>query len=340
MKNWMFVLIILIVLGAFAAGFWIIMKEEEPEEQPPPESALTIAPFTGEKATPPTNRRTVMAVINNHPDARPQTGLAEADMVFEMIAEYDITRFLALYQSDFPETIGPIRSVRDYFVEMAAAYDAFFVAHGYSPDAQLMLESGMVEHINGLQHDGTLFQRSSDRIPPHNSYITTESIETAMRNMQASTEYRWKSPYYFYDSAENAKLKEQALSVSVKYGTNELFYNEYTYDSESQLYSRSSGGVPTTDKETLETVKVSNVLVFEAPHETVDSEGRQSIDLANGGKALLFQGGGVREIEWSSVNGMPVPTADGEPVKLVPGKTWIHIVPTAPGMAQSVSYTP
>lgn len=339
MKNWIFALIVLVVLAAFAAGFWVIMKED-PEEQPPVEDVLTITPYTGEKATLPTNRRTVMAVINNHPDARPQTGLGEADMVFEMIAEYDITRFLALYQSDFPETIGPIRSAREYFVELAAASDAFFVAHGYSPEAQVMLESGVVDHVNGIQHDGTLFQRSSDRVAPHNSYITAENIETAMNNVQASTEYRWKSPYYFYDSAENAKLKEQALSVSVRYGTNELFFNEYTYDSKSHLYSRSSGGRPTTDKETLEPVKVSNVLVFEAPHETVDSEGRQSIDLANGGKALLFQSGGVREIEWSSIGGMPVPTENGETVKLVPGKTWVHIVPTAPGMEQSVSYTP
>lgn len=339
MKNWIFALIVLVVLAAFAAGFWVIMKED-PEEQPPVEDVLTITPYTGEKATLPTNRRTVMAVINNHPDARPQTGLGEADMVFEMIAEYDITRFLALYQSDFPETIGPIRSAREYFVELAAASDAFFVAHGYSPEAQVMLESGVVDHVNGIQHDGTLFQRSSDRVAPHNSYITAENIETAMNNVQASTEYRWKSPYYFYDSAENAKLKEQALSVSVRYGTNELFFNEYTYDSKSHLYSRSSGGRPTTDKETLEPVKVSNVLVFEAPHETVDSEGRQSIDLANGGKALLFQAGGVREIEWNSIGGMPVPTENGETVKFVPGKTWVHIVPTAPGMEQSVSYTP
>jgi len=54
----------------------------------------------------------------------------------------------------------------------------------------------------------------------------------------------------------------------------------------------------------------------------------------------LFQSGGVREIEWSSIGGMPVPTENGETVKLVPGKTWVHIVPTAPGMEQSVSYTP
>lgn len=339
MKNWALIIGIVIVLAAFAGGFWLIMKED-PIEQPPVEEPLTIAPFTGEKAVAPTNRRTVMAVINNHPDARPQTGLTNADIVFEIIAEYDITRFLALYQSNFPDTFGPVRSAREYFVELAAAYDAFFVAHGYSPDARVMLESGIVDHVNGIQHDGTLFQRSSDRIAPHNSYITMQNVEIAMKNVQASAEYSGESPYHFYGAADSAKLDEQALSVRVEYGTNELFFSDFTYDSQSHLYSRSSGGLPTTDKETLETVKVSNVLVFEAPHQTVDSEGRQSIDLESGGDALLFQNGGVREIEWSSLDGMLVPTVDGEPVELVPGKTWIHIVPDSPGMEQSVSYTP
>ncbi|MBT2572241.1 DUF3048 domain-containing protein [Planococcus sp. ISL-110] len=339
MKKLGLIIGIVIVLAAFVAGFWLIMKED-PTEQPPVEEALTIAPFTGEEAVPPANRRTVMAVINNHPDARPQTGLTEADIVFEMIAEYDITRFVALYQSSFPDTFGPIRSAREYFVELAVAYDAFFVAHGYSPDAYTMLESGIVDHVNGIQHDGTLFQRSSDRVAPHNSYITMKNIETAMENVQASAEYSGKSPYHFYGAADNAKLDEQALSVRVEYGTNELFFSDFTYDSQLHLYSRSVGGVPTTDKETLETAEVSNVLVFEASHETVDSEGRQSIDLSSGGDALLFQNGGVREIEWSSLDGMLVPTADGEVVQLVPGKTWIHVVPDSPGMEQSVSYTP
>ncbi|MDJ0333204.1 DUF3048 domain-containing protein [Planococcus sp. S3-L1] len=338
MKNWVFTLLVLGVLAVFTTGFWLIMKKD-PTEEPVGDQVLTTAPFTGERAVPPTNSRTVMAVINNHPDARPQTGLTNADMVFEMIAEYDITRFVALYQSDFPETLGPIRSAREYFVQLAAAYDGFFVAHGYSPDAKVLLESGVVDHVNGIQHDGTLFQRSSDRVAPHNSYISMENVSRAMKITQASTEYSGKSLYYFYDSFENAKLEEQALSVSVEYGTNELFFSDYAYDRETHLYSRSSGGKLTTDKETSEIVEVSNILVFEAPHQTIDSKGRQSIDLTNGGAALLFQAGGVREIEWSSLDGMLVPTANGEPVKLVPGKTWIHIVPTAPGIEQTVSYT-
>lgn len=337
MKNWLIGLLVLAVVGVFAVGFWAIMQDESVDLST--KEPLTIAPFTGEQNESVASRRPVMAVVNNHPDARPQTGLTEADIVFEMIAEYDITRFVALYQSEYPEEVGPIRSAREYFVDLAAAYDAFFVAHGYSPDARKMLESGMVDHVNGIQHDGTLFQRSADRVAPHNSYITIDNVKKAMDDTQAFTEYRGQSPYYFYDSSENAKLEEQALSINVAYGSNELFTSTYTYDSKAALYSRSSGNRPTVDKETLETLTVSNILVFEAHHETLDSQGRQSIDLTSGGNALLFQAGGVREVEWSSIDGMLVPVVDGQAVKLLPGKTWIHIVPDNPGIGQSVRYT-
>jgi hypothetical protein len=340
MKRWLLVLLAAAVIGG-SVLFYLNMKngsdpvEERAEEVP----ALTTAPLSGE-AGGPFEKRTVAAVINNHPDARPQTGLAEADMVFEFIAEYNITRFLALYQSEFPEEIGPVRSAREYFVKLAAAYDAFFIAHGYSPEAYQLLQSGIVDHVNGMDYDGTLFQRSTDRVAPHNSYIAYENVLAAMEKAGASAGYKGSSPYAFYDSIENVKLMEQASFVEVQYGTDPDFLNAYTYDAGTHLYSRATGGTPTVEKETGEAIELANLLVFEAEHKTIDAKGRQAIDIGSGGKALLFQGGGVQEIEWSSEDGMLVPTVDGETVQLAPGKSWIHIVPADPGMGSSVRYTP
>lgn len=349
MKKWIIAIIILLLAIGATGAFWMTQNEpesgqeseqEEPAEREEEPDGQAAAPFTGETEGGPFTSRQVMAVINNHPDARPQTGLNEADIVFEFIAEYNVTRFVALYQSSFPEVIGPIRSARDYFVELASAYDAFFVAHGYSPDARTMLESGMVDHINGIRYDGTLFQRTADRVAPHNSYITSENIGIGMEMTDASPDYSVKAPYTFLKGAENGKISEQASMLEVRYGQSANFTSSFTYDETAQRYKRSSGGLPTVDKETLQQAEVANVLVFEADHVTIDAEGRQSIDLESGGAALLFQKGGVREIEWMSQDGMLIPTADGERVGLVPGKTWIHIVPMNPGMGQSVSYTP
>ena len=68
--------------------------------------------------------------------------------------------------------------------------------------------------------------------------------------------------------------------------------------------------------------------------------GRQAIDIESGGKGILFQAGIVKEIEWKNIDGVLTPMENGVPAKLVPGKTWIHVVSTKPGMQTSVTYTP
>ena len=133
-------------------------------------------------------RRPVLATINNHPLARPQSGISDADIVYELAAEGNITRLLALFQSELPEEIGPIRSARDYFVHISKGLDAFYVAHGYSPDAKQMLQNRFVDNINGMQYDGTLFNRSKERKAPHNSYISKDNVLAGMEKTNSSME--------------------------------------------------------------------------------------------------------------------------------------------------------
>ena len=116
-------------------------------------------------------------MVNNHPKARPQSGLSKADIVYEVLAEGDITRFLAIFQSRMPKEIGPVRSARDYYIDLAKGYDSLYVAHGYSPEAKEMLTNGFIDNLNGMQYDGTLFKRASFRKAPHNSYISYEHIK-------------------------------------------------------------------------------------------------------------------------------------------------------------------
>ena len=133
-----------------------IEEEQEVEEGNVAEAADVlpfVTPFTGERTAEEITTRPVIATINNHPLARPQSGLAQADVVYEMLAEGDVTRFLALYQSEIPESIGPIRSARSYFIDIAKGLDAFYIAHGYSPEAKSMLEKKVVENINGMQQE-------------------------------------------------------------------------------------------------------------------------------------------------------------------------------------------
>ncbi|MEC1179771.1 DUF3048 domain-containing protein [Metasolibacillus meyeri] len=315
-----------------------VIDEEEPAEEVAEFPFTT--PFTGEGITEEVTQRPILVTINNHPAARPQSGLAAADVVYEMLAEGDVTRFLALYQSTIPEQIGPIRSARSYFIDVAKGLDAFYIAHGYSPEAKSMLANGVVSNINGMHYDGTYFKRSSNRVAPHNSYISGENVLAGAEKVDASMDYSKKVLYTFYRDEESAKIGIRANEATVRYSQSSSFNSTYVYDEETEQYKRFSANVVTTDYLTGEEIQLSNILFFEMPHRIIDSVGRRDIDISAGGNAYIFQHGMMREIKWKNVDGLLVPIEeDGSEVKLVQGRSWVHFVPTTPGLASVVTYS-
>lgn len=319
----------------------VAMDEPEEIEEPEEEGMLLYpSPFTGVLSEEEILARPVLATINNHPLARPQSGISQADIVYEFLAEGNVTRFLALFQSEQPDKIGPIRSARDYFIHMAKGMDAFYIAHGYSPDAKALLDRRYVDNVNGMQYDGTLFKRSSERKAPHNSYISGENVISAMEKTSSSLEIAKTPPFAFHDSVEDAKLGDSASLIVVRFSANNDFINTFAYDAAEGTYNRTVKGILTVDKEDGEPVEVTNVIVLEAAHRTIDNVGRQAVDIESGGKAIVFQAGVAKEMEWKNIDGFLVPVENGVPAKLVPGKTWIHVVPTHSGISKAVTYTP
>lgn len=343
MKSKMKILYLVVIALLMVTACSKSKEAEKPKPsngEPEKESEQYVSPFTGLTIEEENTARPVLATINNHPLARPQSGLSAADIVYEVLTEGDTTRLLALFQSELPEEIGPIRSARDTFIQMAKGLDAFYVAHGYSPDALALLQSNYVDYVNGIQHDGTLFKRSSERKAPHNSYISGENIQTAAEKENASMTINKVSSLSFHESIENAKIGEEASAVIVQNGSQPNFTSSYAYDEESGKYEQTVNNVLTVDKANDKKIELSNILVLEAEHQTIDSEGRQAIDIESGGKGLLFHAGIVKEIEWENIDGQLTPVENGMPVELIPGKTWVHIIRTTPGIDSNVSYTP
>lgn len=305
-------------------------KVNEPEEQENPiteeeeDPVLYRYPLTGLPSEEQPEHRAISVMINNHPSARPQSGLPNADLVFEILAEGGVTRFLAIYQSDMPDVVGPVRSARDYYIELAKGYDSLFIAHGYSPKAKEMLDGGYVDHINGMQYDGTLFKRANFRVAPHNSYITYENIVKGAEKIGYSLTGAPEG-YTFLEDGEDVTGIE-APTVTVDY-SDQRFQVRYEYDPVSEVYTRLSANEITADYETGEEVFISNIFIVEMDHAIIDNEGRRRIDITSGGKALLAQKGKIQEIEWENVDGKIVPISAGSDVPLVPGKTWINVVP-------------
>jgi hypothetical protein len=286
-------------------------------------------PLTGIKTDQESSGRAVAVMINNHTKARPQSGIAEADIVYEVLAEGNITRFLAIFQSEKPKNIGPVRSARDYFIRLAKGYNSFYVAHGYSPEAKKMLQQGFIDNINGIQYDGTLFKRWSARVAPHNSYITFQNIEKGAKLKH----YKMDTPPESLTFATNKELGEltgtDTTKVKVTYSQDQDYNSVFQYDADLKKFKRYSGGVQTVDLETKKPVQIDNLFIPVMEHKRIDSYGRLSINLTSGGKAYLVQRGKLREVEWRNIGGRIIPYENGSPAKLVPGKTWICIIPDA-----------
>jgi Protein of unknown function (DUF3048) N-terminal domain/Protein of unknown function (DUF3048) C-terminal domain len=292
------------------------------------EEFSSVYPLTGLGTNEEVDHRAVSVMVNNHPKARPQSGLHKADIVYEVLAEGELTRFLAIFQSEMPEVVGPVRSARDYYIELSRGFDALFVAHGFSPEAKEILESGAIDHLNGMDYDGILFNRADFRKAPHNSYITYENIEKGMEKIGAEQSDDLDMLAFLTSKSAKAIEGAPANEIQISYPGGETV--GFTYSIKKNTYARSSNNEPTIDRETETPITVSNVFIVEAAHRVIDDAGRREINLTSGGDAILIQNGVAQNISWKNENGRIVPDGGA----FIPGKTWINIVPS--GMTDSV----
>lgn len=304
-------------------------KQEDKEKEP-----AHIFPLTGKPVDHQVDRRPIGVMINNHSQARPQSGVYDADIVYEALAEGAITRFLAIFQSKQPKVIGPVRSARPYFVRLNNAFDGIYVCHGWSPQAKKLIKSTDTNNLNGLFYDGTLFHRADFRVAPHNSYIPYKNITKGAKenNFKLKADI---NPLPFLDKEEVNHVKgEKAEDVTIDYL--KRYQVRFAYQSDHRTYQRYSDGEKSIDRETKKPITVSNVFIVAAPHRNIDSYPRREIDLKAGGQAWLLQKGVVQKLKWKNVDGRIVPVKNGKTVGFVPGKTWINIIPDDPGLDGAV----
>jgi len=293
-------------------------------------------PLTGERTHDEVKDRIVAVMVNNHEHARPQSGLSKADIVFEILAEGDITRFLALFQSDMPDVVGPVRSAREYYFKLAKKYDALYVFHGAANFVSDMINQQDIDHLDGsvYDNDGYLFKRESFRESPHNSYLQFDAVYKVAKDKGYYTTFDHNIDLPFTNDDITG---EDVSHVEIAYvGKNPSHVVEYIYDEEHNVYMRYEDDEQTVDLETKEPLEMENVFIIETTHEVIDREGRRQIDLDTYGRAYLLQRGKLQEVEWQSIAGVIMPRKNGRAVGFVPGKTWINVVPKDPGIEQSV----
>lgn len=350
--------LLLISVGAVAAASSTLFGQAQPEltiskrqkPAPPPAPTTVASPLSGLQVSPADAGRTVTGImIENSPDSRPQSGLQEAGVIFEAIAEGGITRFLTLYQETRPGYIGPVRSLRPYYIDFAGQFDAPIAHVGGSPEALAQIRGGGKD-LDQFFNAGA-YWRISSRYAPHNVYTSFDKLDAlnASKGYTTSTVKPWarKAEKTAKPAANNgAQATPPPAPTAAKIDmaiSSYLYDSHYDYDSATNSYARSQGGAPhmaiTDEAGNTTQLKPKVVVALIVPYSIVDSSGHSGYDIIGSGTAYIFQDGGVTEVNWSKTGrseAIEFTDTAGTVVPLNPGQTWVTLLSDS----TKLSYTP
>ncbi len=320
-----------VLAAALTATIVLYQSPEQIDQQgnkstPTPKPIVYYSPLTG-KIVPDegsTKQAVTAIMLENSPDARPQSGLKDAGIVFEAIAEGGITRFLALYQEDKPQLIGPVRSLRLYYVDWLAPFQASVAHIGGSKFALDEVRNGSYRDIDEFFNSRS-YWRASDRYAPHNVYTSFERLDDLNRQKGYSS-----STFTAWPRTNGKPAKEpNATTINVTI-SGPLYNSSYVYDSATNTYARSQGGAPHTDREAGQ-ISPSVVIVMDTNMAKVFEDGwREQITTVGNGKARIFQNGTVTEATWTKADrGSQIHFTDstGKEISFARGQTWITAIP-------------
>ncbi|HSX28888.1 MAG TPA: DUF3048 domain-containing protein [Candidatus Saccharimonadales bacterium] len=312
-----------------------VAKKETPKPAAAPAPLVYHSPLTGLEVTKDQSERPVTGImIENSPDARPQSGMIDAGVVFEAIAEGGITRFLTLFQEKGPTLVGPVRSVRSYYVDWLGAFDAGIAHVGGSAAALQTVRGGGFKDLDQF-FNGGYYWRATDRYAPHNVYTSFEKLN-ALNQAKGYTHSNFTG---FPRKAEAASATPNATKIQINISSG-LYDSTYAYDKSSNTYLRSEGGAPHIDRESKQQLHPKVVIAMKVQESTVLEDGyRENINAIGNGDCWVFQDGNVQHGTWQKAgihDQIIFKDDNNSSLKLNPGQTWIAAVPNA----QSVTWQP
>jgi hypothetical protein len=319
-KRYFIPLAILAALGGAVAAYLINHSNTAP------------GPLTGETVSKTiANRRPIAVMLDNlSPDARPQSGLDKASLVFETLVEGGITRFMAVYLEHDAGIIGPVRSTRLYFNSWAAALGVIFGHDGGNVDALQQLPSLTTVYNEDADRITGPFYRVSTRAAPHNEYTSTQSLRHYAQAHGASITGSLMSLPHKSDAPLSQRPARFTLDVQFSYGD----YNvQWVYDRSANRYLRTMGGAPHVEATSGKQLTAKNVVVMftdETPASDPYTPGAIHLRTEGTGRATVYEDGTAIPGTWSKA-GVDAPLqwldAKGNPIPLNRGNTWVEVVP-------------
>ena len=287
-------------------------------------------------------RRPIAVVIDNAFAAHPQSGVAEADIIYEVLAEGRTTRLVAIFQSRVPEKIGPVRSARDHFVDFAFNHDAFFVHHGGSPTGYYQIRRLLgINAIDGMRYEGIVFWRDRSfpywtentgrRLAEHSSYTGKHHLLEHIYSRGIRGQFMGDADHYGFRFGNTPfwldPIQTDVRKVVIPFAN--AIYTSFTLDYVTGLYEVSHARGPLLDENTKSQVSIANILVQHTDIHVVDNQGRRNVRTVGSGTGFLIREGNVFTARWeksSHTSPMQWFFEDGTPLVLLPGRTWINVL--------------
>ncbi len=263
-------------------------------------------------------------------NVRPQFGLGSAQVVYELIVEGGITRFLAVYSAKFPEKIGPVRSSRPTYLEFVSEYDALYGHAGGSPEALAAIDGLEIKDFSALGADSRFFYRDTSRVAPHNLFTSEELTLFAVRDKEL-TDYEYDFTSWKFTEDKSPDTEPEDHYVDIDFGSGDLYKVHYEYNYDDNAYIRYNGGERQVDANTDEDITTKNVIVQIIPQGVpAGDEGRVNFNVTGTGVAYIANNGIVTEGTWEKPDRLSRTLyydESGDEIELTPGTTWISFLP-------------
>lgn len=311
---------------------------EEPAPEPlVAEEAGPVNPLTGEETeTDISANRPYAFMMNSLKQALPQTGQSKADMWIEMTEEGGITRVMALYQDITGiGKIGPIRSTRHYFLEMAISMDAIVCHAGGAMSALALIDDYPYPTLNALKNGGSLYYRDKDRLAQgyaleHTMYTNTDDIQKFMADQSdipTTHEADFTPTYKFGDNCDPSQNAFDANEAEVSFS--DYKQTKFVYNPDDGKYGVYFFGEPYMDAGENQQVETQNVVAILCEEITVQQDGpREVFALGNGGTGYYLSNGKAEKITWKKgviEDKMKLYHEDGSELVLNKGKTYMTV---------------
>ena len=318
------------VLGVLAVHYYL-NPEDKPDWFPtpePPARRLQIVDVNSKT-------RPFAVMIDNHPSARRNhAGLQDALIMYEIVVEGGMSRYLAIFKDQTTERIGPVRSARHYYLDYALENDAFYVHHGQSPqsitDANSLGVDRIVVDTNRIGWRDNTLGISSE----HTLFTSFERLKLGIGNKRNELNKKLLLNYsvdeIYLNEMEGAEI---ANKITVRYPA---VVTEYVYDAEAKVYKRSvaenRGDMrPHTDAITKKQYTFKNIIVYQVENVNIPGGGgRQDLRNVGNGNGWFITNGHAVPITWSksSRNAQTVyKFMDGKEINVNDGNTFIQIQP-------------